>query len=67
METTDDLLSIAEAAKRLGVGKYTIRRLIRSGELRAFRIRTVLRISPFDLRRYLARQEERPRALTSLQ
>jgi excisionase family DNA binding protein len=62
METTDSLLSIAEAAKRLGVGKYTVRRLIRGGELRAFRIRTVLRISPLDLRRYLTRREERPPA-----
>jgi excisionase family DNA binding protein len=47
------LLSDREAAQRLGCGRYSIKKLIRSGELRAFRVNGMLRISPLDLRRYL--------------
>jgi excisionase family DNA binding protein len=49
----EGLLSDREAAQRLGCGRYSIKKLIRSGELRAFRVNGMLRISPLDLRRYL--------------
>jgi excisionase family DNA binding protein len=55
MNEVEGLISVRQAAERLGVGKYTIKRLIRAGELRAYRIRSAVRISPFDLRRYLER------------
>jgi len=51
----EGLISQREAARRLGVGRWTIRKLIRAGELRAFRVRTAIRISPLDLRNYLRR------------
>jgi len=53
----EGLLTIREAARQLSTGRYTVLRLIRAGELRAFRVRSVIRISPFDLRRYLMRHE----------
>jgi excisionase family DNA binding protein len=53
MDKPEGLISLREAARRLGVGGYTIRRLVKGGELRCFRVRTVLRIDPLDLRRYL--------------
>ncbi|HEY9158317.1 helix-turn-helix domain-containing protein [Candidatus Binatus sp.] len=55
MSEPEGLISQREAARRLGVGRWTIRKLIRAGELRAFRVRTAIRISPFDLRQYLNR------------
>jgi excisionase family DNA binding protein len=55
MTEAEGLLSQREAARRLGVGRWTIRKLIRTGELRAFRVRTAIRISPLDLRNYLRR------------
>jgi excisionase family DNA binding protein len=64
METlslTDELLSIRSAARRLGTGRHTVLRLIHAGELRAFRVRSVIRISPFDLRDYLMRHRIEPR------
>jgi excisionase family DNA binding protein len=57
MNEHEGLIDLAEAARRLGTGKHTVRKLIRAGELRAFRVRSVIRISPMDLRRYLQRQE----------
>jgi len=51
----EGLISQREAARRLGVGRWTIRKLIRDGELRAFRVRTAIRILPLDLRNYLRR------------
>lgn len=53
MNEPEGLISLREAARRLGVGNYTLRRLVKSGELRGFRVRTVLRVDPLDLRRYL--------------
>jgi excisionase family DNA binding protein len=55
MNEHEGLIDLAEAARRLGTGKHTVRKLIRDGELRAFRVRTVIRISPLDLRNYLMR------------
>jgi hypothetical protein len=52
-ERDDALIDQREAARRMGCGLYSIHWLIRRGELRAFRINGMLRISPLDLRRYL--------------
>ena len=57
MQESEGLISLREAARRLGVGCYTIRRLVKTGELRGFRVRTVIRVDPLDLRRYLQRRE----------
>lgn len=57
MNETEGLISIREAAKRLSVGNYTIKKLIRLGALRAFRVGYYVRIAPLDLRRYLQRHE----------
>lgn len=57
MNEPEGLISLREAARRLGVGNYTIRRLVKSGELRGFRVATVIRVDPLDLRRYLRRRE----------
>ena len=48
------LLSIAEVARYLGVSEKTIRRLLRDGLLRSYRVGRQLRISQEDLTAYLA-------------
>jgi excisionase family DNA binding protein len=53
MDAPEGLISLREAARRLGVGCHTIRKLVTTGELRGFRVRTVIRVDPLDLRRYL--------------
>jgi excisionase family DNA binding protein len=57
MNEHEGLLSIREAAKRLNVGNYTIKKLIRQRALRAFKVGYYVRIAPLDLRRYLQRHE----------
>ncbi len=42
-------VSIAEAAEHLGVSTDTIRRLIRSGDLAAFRVRNAIRLRIEDV------------------
>jgi excisionase family DNA binding protein len=49
----EGLISLQEAARRLGVNCGTLRKAVKKGELRAFRVRTIIRIDPLDLRRYL--------------
>ena len=48
------LRTIAEAAAILRVSQRTVRRLIESGELRAHRIRGLIRISDADIAAFLA-------------
>ena len=48
------LRTIAEAAEILNVSQRTVRRIIQSGELRAHRIRGLIRISDADIAAYLA-------------
>lgn len=48
------MLTIEQAAQRLGVSPDTVRRLIREGALGANKIRGQLRISEKDLEDYLA-------------
>jgi len=50
---TGPLLSRSEAAERLAVSKSTIYRLIRSGELPAFRVGHQVRIGAVDLENYI--------------
>lgn len=53
MNEPEGLISLQEAARRLGINCGTLRKAVKRGELRAFRVRTVIRIDPLDLRRYL--------------
>jgi excisionase family DNA binding protein len=48
------LLDIRAVARRLGVADKTVRRFIDRGELRAFRIGRLLRISEEEYLRFLA-------------
>jgi excisionase family DNA binding protein len=59
-------LTIAEAASRLGVSRWTVSSLIRSGELPAVHVgaadaqRRTLRILPDDWQAFLARRQGKP-------
>jgi len=53
MNEPEGLISLREVARRLGVGSHTIRKLVKSGELRGYRVRALIRVDPLDLRRYL--------------
>ena len=60
--TKDDarIISLKEAADYLGVSYSTVRRLVLSGELRAFRVRnSICRTSTAVCRQYLAQQMSR--------
>lgn len=46
----EDLLTIDEVAKRLRISKATVRRHIRDGKLKAYKIGRVVRISSDDLK-----------------
>jgi excisionase family DNA binding protein len=50
--------TIAEVAERLGVSTRTVRRWIKVGDLVAYRISGVLRITESDLRAFLALHRE---------
>lgn len=52
-DTTEILLTVAEAARRLGVSQKTIRRRIASHEIAVIRIGSAVRIHPKELQRYL--------------
>jgi excisionase family DNA binding protein len=47
------LLSVEAAARYLGVSRWTIYRLIDSGELKAHKVGTRYKIRPADIDRYL--------------
>jgi excisionase family DNA binding protein len=49
----ENMLTINEVAKRLGLCRHTVRRLIESNELRAFHIRRQWRVSEIDLQDFL--------------
>ena len=60
--TKDDarIISLKEAADYLGVSYSTVRRLVLSGELRAFRVRnSIWRTGTAVCRQYLAQQMSR--------
>tara|TARA_B100000780_G_scaffold273882_1_gene238053 strand:- start:221 stop:466 length:246 start_codon:yes stop_codon:yes gene_type:complete len=48
-DTAPKLLTTGEAAKRLGCGDETIRRMVKSGRLKCKRIGNLIRIDPADL------------------
>ena len=53
-ETFDVWLTVAEAARRLKLSPQTVRRLVHSGQLPAYRASAVeLRIDPAELEAYL--------------
>ena len=52
--SADPLLTIREAAERLGVSIETVRRRIKAGELRVIRDGRIIRIHPDDLESYIA-------------
>lgn len=49
--------TVEQAADALGCSESTVRNLMRSGELRSYKIGSLTRISVDALRDYLARQE----------
>jgi excisionase family DNA binding protein len=58
---TEELLSLPEAAERLGVSIYTVRRWIKDGRLRAFKPGKEYRVREADLEEFLAAREVRPK------
>jgi excisionase family DNA binding protein len=60
---TEELLSPQEAADRLGVSVYTVRRWIKEGKLRAFKPGKEYRVREADLEAFLAAREVRPKVL----
>src|SRR5215204_6771143 len=59
---TEELFALPEAAERLGVSVYTVRRWIKDGRLKAFRPGKEYRIREADLEEFLAAREVRPKA-----
>lgn len=55
----DSVISVAVVAKRLGVCERTARRIIKSGDLKAHRIRRQWRVFERDYQDYLAGQANR--------
>ncbi len=53
-----ELLRLDQAAKRLTVSTWTIRRLVTDGELYALKIRGGLRIDASSIEKYIHRQGE---------
>jgi excisionase family DNA binding protein len=62
---TEELLPLPEAAERLGVSIYTVRRWIKDGKLRAFRPGKEYRVREADLEEFLAAREVRPKEVAS--
>jgi excisionase family DNA binding protein len=54
------LLNVYKAAARLAVSEKTIRRLIRKGELSAFRVGGSLRLDPDELEQWLNARRTQP-------
>ena len=54
-ERPTSLLTIAELAQLLGIGRTTVYRLVKTGELRAVRVGERLRFRPEDVNAYLER------------
>lgn len=59
MIQTDKFHSPAEVAEQLAVHRRTVLRLIARGELRAYRVGQLLRISAADVDDFLSRHEQR--------
>lgn len=59
------LLTIPEAAARLGVSRSTMYRLIRSGDIEILTVRTRQRVRPSALERYVDRQQRLHREMVA--
>ena len=55
METLEETISAAEAAKRLQISKPTVLRLIKAGEIRAYHIAGAYRVPPDAIQEYIER------------
>lgn len=55
-----ELLLLDEVAEELRISVNSVRRLIKSGELRAIKITSVHRVSRFDLQKFLRDAREKP-------
>jgi len=53
--TTDNLLTVAQAAERLAVSPVTVRRLLDDGSLRRVRIGRAIRVCPGSLARLVSK------------
>ncbi|HEX9666792.1 MAG TPA: helix-turn-helix domain-containing protein [Thermodesulfobacteriota bacterium] len=62
----EDLLTIDEVSKRLKISKATVRRHIREGKLKAYKIGRVVRISSDDLKRIISPIDEVNRSKKTL-
>jgi excisionase family DNA binding protein len=56
MNEGETLHTVAQAAKRLNVSERTVRRMIDSKEITAYKVRDQWRIPESDIQRYLAEQ-----------
>jgi len=58
MNEPEGLISLQDAARRLGINSGTLRKMVKRGELRAFRVRDyIIRIDPLELKRFLHSHE----------
>ncbi len=55
----DALLTLAEAADRLGCSRATVKRWVAAGTLPTFRVGRVVRIRELDLERFVAEHTKR--------
>lgn len=60
------VLSLEEVAKLLGVSERTIRREVKAGKLRAFRVGSQLRFRPESVDEYMKNQEIAPGSRTPI-
>jgi excisionase family DNA binding protein len=52
----EDLLTPEDVAKRLNVSEYTVRRLLRTGELQGLKVGGQWRITPSAVKDYIDKQ-----------
>ncbi len=55
------LLTLAEAAEALSIGRTTLRALIRDGEIESVRIGTAIRVPAAEIERWIEGRMSRPR------
>jgi excisionase family DNA binding protein len=65
--TNEEFLSPEEVGDRLGVSVYTVRRWVKTGQLRAFKPGKEYRVRESDLEEFLAAREVRPKAEAPLE
>ena len=59
-KTSTDMVSVSTIATRLDIAKKTVINLIHAGELPAFRVGSMFRISEADFEDYLERIKTKP-------